>query len=133
MTYNQTNMRLPKLLQKTLYIKELVFLALALCSIIFLFIDLIEVLPPELTEAIFVFDVTVGSLFILEFFIELYFAAEKRHYVMHNWYYFVAAIPLTEGAYQFFQIIRIVRIVKVFRFGVGYIYGKRKLRQHISK
>ncbi len=126
-------MRLSKQIQTLLRIKEVIFLVLAICSILFLLVDLLEVQTPEQAKALYIFDVTVGMLFITEFIVEFYFTTEKRYYIKHNWVYLLAAIPLSNETTELLRVIRIIRVVKAFRFGVSYVYGHKKMKQKLRK
>ena len=116
-----------KKLRQFLYIKECLIIILALASLVFLAIDEFGHLSKTQLDALYIFDVAVGLIFIGEFILELWLATERRGYLKNNWFYLLAAIPLPYAWAQLLRSLRLIRVVKLVRLGTHFEYEKKKV------
>jgi hypothetical protein len=120
-----------------IYVKECLILGLAVSSLIFLVLDQLGKLSPSQLHTLYIYDVVVGSIFIVEFLLEIWLTTDKKDYMQHNWFYLFAAIPLPFAWAQLLRSIRIIRVVKLLKFGTHFQYEKNiqnnNLKEHSRK
>lgn len=117
-------MRNPKNLWRFLYAKECIIITLAVLSLTFLALDQFFQLSQAQQKALYVYDVTVGLIFIGEFLMELWLTTDRKGYVKSNWFYLFAAIPLPYAIAQLLRGLRIIRVVKLIKSGTHFEFEK---------
>ncbi len=107
-------------------VKEFIFGALALVSIGLVITDLTIVLNNTAQQAIDRIDFAIACIFLLDFILGISFSKNRRHYLRRNWYYLLAAIPITDTITESLRGLRILRLVRLVRAGehLGYSFGK---------
>ena len=72
---------------KIIFIKEIIFTILAVFSV-FLLIYEYATSPPEATMKIFNrIEIVIALIFLFDFFLQMYFAKDKKAYFKRNWIY----------------------------------------------
>ena len=62
-------------------------------------------------------DFWIAIAFLVDFTISLITTRDKQKYVRHNWYFLLAAIPLTDAIAESLRGIRALRLIRLIRAG----------------
>ncbi len=76
-------------------------------------------------------DLAIASIFLTEFFINLFFSTAKLQYFKSNWWYLLAAIPVTDHLTQGLRLLRLLRFVRLVRL-IRVATGTREILQYLG-
>jgi len=107
------------------FCKEYLMAILAVTSLTVLALDEFGHLSAAQLHDIYVYDVVVGCIFIIEFFYELRRARNRGMYLKRNWYFLLAAIPLPYSFAMLLRGLRLIRVFKLLKFGSHVQFEKR--------
>lgn len=105
-------------LSKTIF-REEVMLGLALISVVLLFVEIIASIQPEQSVVIQYIDLSIASIFFLEFVFGYAQAKNKIYFLKTHWWHLIAAIPITSyttQALRSLQILRVMPLIEILRF-----------------
>ncbi|WP_110455917.1 ion transporter [Shewanella algidipiscicola] len=96
---------------------QLAMMALSLISVVVVLMLTFAKLDTETRRLLLFVDASICTIFISYFFINLFRADDKRHYIRHNWIDLVASIPAIEPLRmaRLFQILRVIRLLRMTR------------------
>jgi voltage-gated potassium channel len=110
------------------FYKELFLSALAVISVALVAYELLASPSNEQIRQINHFDFAVALLFLIDFFIGLYQAVDKKRYFRKNWFLLIASIPLVDGWAEMLRALRLLVLFRIVRAGEHIVYIK-----HASK
>ena len=103
-----------KVLREELGLLNILVFVLSIFALISLFVDFAFRLSPELSKLLHVLDNVVCIVFLIDFFVRLKNAPDKKEFLKWGWIDFVSSIPAL-GMARFGRIFRLLRIVRVIR------------------
>jgi hypothetical protein len=62
-------------------------------------------------------DFAIACVFLLDFCVELTLAKNRRLYLRKNWYFLLAAIPITDSVAELLRGLRVLRLIRLIRVG----------------
>ena len=89
--------------------------ALAILCLMGLILKHLEKLDQSQLLALDWFELFVGLLFLIEFFVELHFARDRKKYWRAHWYFLLASIPLPMQAFDVSRGLRVLRLLRLFK------------------
>ena len=98
-------------------LKELVLTVLALLSVGLVVYELAFNPSAAQHRLINHADFGIACLFLFDFCLELRIANDKRRYWRRNWYFLLAAIPITDSWTEALRGLRILRVLRLLRAG----------------
>jgi voltage-gated potassium channel len=110
--------------------KETILLSLALVSVLVLVYE--ELVNPgqDMLRIIDWFDFVVACIFLLDFFVLMSRARNKKQFIWRNWYLLVASLPLYTTWAAALRGLRVLRFIRLVRIGehldYSYLQNKRK-------
>ena len=103
--------------KKTYWIKEVIFLLLALISVGLFAYE--EIANPNHAVLVIIdkIDLSVAVIFFLDYIHLLYKSNNKKLFLIHNWYLLLASIPLVNSWTEVLRGLRILRFIRIIRIG----------------
>ncbi|MEI6481488.1 MAG: ion transporter [Candidatus Saccharibacteria bacterium] len=103
--------------QKLFLLKELSLGIMAIASIGLVLYEFIG--NPSETRIITIqhLDFWIAIAFLVDFTISLIITRDRQKYVRRNWYFLLAAIPLTDAIAESLRGIRVLRLIRLIRAG----------------
>jgi voltage-gated potassium channel len=98
-------------------IKEVALTSLAIFSVLMLIFEIIKPLTEEQQKLLISIDFTIACIFLLDFFIELLVAKNRKAYLRRNWFLPLASIPLTYNITEALRGLRALRLIRIVRAG----------------
>jgi voltage-gated potassium channel len=98
---------------------DLVMIPLALVSVGILIYEFSATLTPAQYSLLDTIDVTIACIFLAEFCVKFVLAPSKLKYLKSDWWYLLAAIPVTTPVTQALRILRLFRLVRLYRVVTG--------------
>lgn len=95
--------------------KEIALGIVAVCSIGVVAYDWFGHPTTETRLLLNTIDLVVALLFLADFMIEWFVSQNRRHYFARNWFFLLAAIPLTDTVAEALRVVRVLRLVRVVR------------------
>ncbi len=112
---------------------DIVMMILALVSGYLLVLEYTTSLTPVQLQWLNIMDVTIASIFLLEFAVKFFLAKSKSAFFKANWWYLLASIPVTTSATQALRLLRLLRLFRLLRLSSGVkevvAYLKRFVKQ----
>jgi hypothetical protein len=62
-------------------------------------------------------DFWIAIAFLVDFTLSLIATRDKQKYIRHNWYFLLAAIPLTDALAESLRSLRVLRLIRLIRAG----------------
>ena len=96
---------------------EMAMMLLSLLSVIIVLVMTFGRLDSETYRLLFFVDTSICMIFMINFFIGLVRARDKRFFIRHHWIDFIASIPAIEALRmaRLFQILRVIRLIRMSR------------------
>jgi voltage-gated potassium channel len=96
---------------------EMAMMLLSLLSVIIVLVMTFGRLDSETYRLLFFVDTSICMIFMINFFIGLVRARDKRFFIRHHWIDFIASIPAIEALRmaRLFQILRVIRLNRMSR------------------
>ncbi|KFZ39070.1 ion transporter [Shewanella mangrovi] len=96
---------------------ELAMMLLSFVSVILIILMTFVPLDKETKRLLFLIDTGICVIFLLHFFVGLFQAHDKKHYLKLHWVDFIASIPAIEPLRfaRLFQILRVIRLIRMSR------------------
>ncbi|WP_300481974.1 ion transporter [Shewanella sp.] len=96
---------------------EMAMMLLSLLSVIIVLVMTFGRLDSETYRLLFFVDTSICMIFMINFFIGLFRARDKRFFIRHHWIDFIASIPAIEALRmaRLFQILRVIRLIRMSR------------------
>lgn len=96
---------------------EMAMMLLSLLSVIIVLVMTFGRLDSETYRLLFFVDTTICMIFMINFFVGLIRARDKRFFIKHHWIDFIASIPAIEALRmaRLFQILRVIRLIRMSR------------------
>lgn len=96
---------------------EMAMMLLSLLSVIIVLVMTFGRLDSETYRLLFFIDTSICMIFMINFFIGLVRARDKRFFIRHHWIDFIASIPAIEALRmaRLFQILRVIRLIRMSR------------------
>ncbi|GIU22729.1 ion transporter [Shewanella hafniensis] len=96
---------------------EMAMMLLSLLSVIIVLVMTFGRLDSETYRLLFFVDTSICMIFMINFFIGLFRARDKRFFIKHHWIDFIASIPAIEALRmaRLFQILRVIRLIRMSR------------------
>lgn len=110
---------------------QLAMMVLSLLSVIVVLILSFSTLAPETERLLIAVDFGICIIFLSHFFIGLFRADNKLHYIKHNWIDFVASIPAIEPL-RFARLFQILRVIRLIRTAQSFIVPMVKQRKQAT-
>lgn len=101
---------------------DILMMILAVASGVFLLLELTTNPSHEQSFWYGVADLTIASIFLTEFLINFIFSKSRKQYLKSNWWYLLAAIPVTDHMIQglhMLNLLRFARLVRLVRVATG--------------
>ncbi len=94
---------------------DLAMMLLSLLSVVIVLLMTFGQLDTETNRLLFYIDTTICMIFMVNFFVGLVRARNKRFYLRHHWIDFIASIPAIEALRiaRVFQILRVIRLLRM--------------------
>ncbi|ABM00874.1 ion transporter [Shewanella amazonensis] len=107
---------------------ELAMMLLSLLAVIVVLVMTFGRLDAETYRLLFFIDTGICSIFLVHFFIGLFNATNKWHFIRDHWIDFVASIPAIETLRfaRLFQILRVIRLVRMSRSLLAQVLRQRR-------
>lgn len=99
------------------FIKEIVLSFLAILSILLLIFEYVTSPSDSTMTAIMRFDFMVALIFLVDFLVQLLGSANKVHFIKHNWFLLLAAIPIVDSWAELLRAFRVFGLVRLVRAG----------------
>jgi voltage-gated potassium channel len=99
---------------ETLAARQILILILSVYILIALFVQAIVHLTPTTQEILNVVDTVICFIFIVDFFINLYYAKPRSSYLKWGWIDLISSIPML-GAFRWGRAVRAIRILRLLR------------------
>lgn len=96
-------------------LRDVAIASLALFSAVLLILELTIELAGNQLQVVIALDVIIALLFLFDFLFEYSQAKHKKDYFKKNWYYLLAAIPVSGGTFQALRTIQLFRIFRIIR------------------
>ncbi len=97
-------------------INDSLLIGLALVSVGLLVFEITADLTPETLSLIRVIDLGTAFVFGLEFFVRLYQARTRKHFLKNNWWHILAALPVTASGTQALRGLMLIRLYRIMQF-----------------
>lgn len=97
---------------------EVLLVLLSLLSAALLVYEVSADLLQDQVAFIHTLDFVIALVFLLDFVIGFIRAESKWEYFKHNWFYLLAAIPITDEMYRSLRLLRVLRIVRAVRVAI---------------
>ncbi|MGI2118850.1 ion transporter [Shewanella oncorhynchi] len=96
---------------------EMAMMLLSLLSVIIVLVMTFGRLDSETYRLLFFVDTSICMIFMINFFVGLIRARDKRFFIKHHWIDFIASIPAIEALRmaRLFQILRVIRLIRMSR------------------
>lgn len=96
---------------------EMAMMLLSLLSVIIVLVMTFGRLDSETYHLLFFVDTSICMIFMINFFVGLIRARDKRFFIKHHWIDFIASIPAIEALRmaRLFQILRVIRLIRMSR------------------
>ena len=96
---------------------EMAMMLLSLLSVIIVLVMTFGRLDSETYRLLFFVDTSICMIFMINFFVGLIRARDKRFFIKHHWLDFIASIPAIEALRmaRLFQILRVIRLIRMSR------------------
>ena len=96
---------------------EMAMMLLSLLSVIIVLVMTFGRLDSETYRLLFFVDTSICMIFMINFFVGLIRARDKRFFINHHWIDFIASIPAIEALRmaRLFQILRVIRLIRMSR------------------
>jgi voltage-gated potassium channel len=101
-----------------IFLYELLLVLLSLASAILLVYEVSAELLEEQATLIHTIDLMIAFIFLVDFIIGWVRAENKREYFKYNWFYLLAAIPITDEMSRSLRLVRVIRILRAVRVAV---------------
>ena len=118
---------------RQIVIKELIFAFLAVLSVALLAWELFGSVSPEQERVIYMIEVAIALLFLIDYMLLLYQAPHKRTFVVRNWYLLLASIPIVSGWAEVLKGLRLLVFIRLFRAGEHVYYAKKIIQTNHNK
>ncbi|QLE86845.1 ion transporter [Shewanella sp. Scap07] len=107
---------------------ELAMMVLSLISVIVVLMISFGSFDNETNRLLMIIDASICSIFIVYFFVRLYQAEDKKHYIKFHWIDLVASIPAIEPLRmaRIFQVLRIIRLLRMTQSLIGPLLKQRR-------
>lgn len=99
-------------------IDDAIMIFLSLVSVFLLFFEILAEHTPQQAYALEIADISIASIFLLEFSIRLIRAPNRAVFLRRHWWELLASIPITSDATQIlrtFNLLRIFRLIRLLR------------------
>ena len=106
-----------RLLRKLFLAKEIVMFALVAVCLTLLVLEHVGRLTDTQLHMAEWLDMTIGGLFLIEFWFEWHFAKDRELYFKRHWFYLLAAVPVPQQTFEILRGLRglrLVRLLKIF-------------------
>lgn len=97
---------------------EILLVVLSLLSVSLLVYEVSADLLQDQVAFIHTLDFVIALVFLLDFVIGFIRAKSKWEYFKYNWFYLLAAIPITDEMYRSLRLLRVLRIVRALRVAI---------------
>jgi len=97
---------------------EILLVVLSLLSVGLLVYEVSADLLQDQVAFIHTLDFVIALVFLLDFVIGFIGAKSKWEYFKYNWFYLLAAIPITDEMYRSLRLLRVLRIVRALRVAI---------------
>lgn len=118
--------RKPSLRHKLFLGKEIVLALLAFVSIGLVLFEFIKDPGPEVSKTLNHIDIVIACIFLSDFLLSILFTGDRRKYLKHNWYFLLAAIPISDSIAEVLRGIRLLRLFRLIRAGEHLDYSVTK-------
>jgi hypothetical protein len=78
-------------------------------------------------------DTFIASLLLVEFSARLVLSKHKSHYLRHNWWYLLAALPVPLSIATGLRSVRLFGFVRMMKVGIHILFEKNLLSQLSKK
>ncbi len=121
-------MRKKRTVHPLFVLKEAFLTSLALASIGLVMFEIFGSPNAMQHRSIDHIDFIIACIFLGDFMIELFVAKNKAYYLKRNWYFLLAAIPITDGVTESLRGIRALRLIRLVRAGEHIDFGLQQSR-----
>lgn len=107
-------------------IDDIIMIALSLFSVLLLFFEVLADQTPQQTQALAIADVSIATIFLVEFCIRLVRASNRAVFLRQHWWELLASIPITSNTTQvlrglnLLRLVRLIRLLRLIRFLVRF-------------
>jgi voltage-gated potassium channel len=111
---------------------DILMMILAVASGVFLVLELTT--NPSHTQSFWyeTADLAIASIFLTEFIISLVFSSSRLEYFKSNWWYLLAAIPVTDHMTQGLRMLRLLRLARLVRL-VRVVTGTKEIWHYLGR
>jgi voltage-gated potassium channel len=110
--------------------KEISLGVLGVLSVILVLLEFLGDLSPQQIYNLSHVDFAVACVFLFDFALSLGLSKDRRSYFRHNWYFLLAAIPLTDALTESLRGLRVLSLVRLVRMGGHLGYGAWERRRN---
>lgn len=96
-------------------LRDLAISGLALLSALLLVIELSIELVGDQLQIIIAVDIIISAIFLFDFLYDYSKADDHKKYMRKNWYFLLAAVPVTGGPFQALRTIQLLRLLRIVR------------------
>ena len=123
-----------KILKKTkpnkLFVaKEVILGSLGVLSVGLVLLELLGHLSEQQVDDLAHVDFAVACVFLLDFIVSLVNVKNRGKYLQHNWYFLLAAIPLTDVVTGLLRGLRVLSVLRLVRAGGHLGFGVKESRR----
>ncbi len=115
--------------QKIIY--EIIFTILALITVIITIFDLLEKINLETNLTLYYIDATIFVIFVIDYFVRLFIAEDKKIFFKQNIPDLIAIIPFSSlfKVFRISKLFRLTKLTKTFRlFALGSRLNKKIIK-----
>ncbi len=97
---------------------EAVMALLVIVSLVTLLFTYLLAPTPSQQSALWLIDIVIAGLLLIEFMARLALSRHKKHYLRHNWWYLFAGIPVATPIATLLRALRILGFIKMLKIGI---------------
>lgn len=104
-----------KKLRLILLLKEVVMVSIALVTLGLAIWEHAVGLSDSQIMYVDIVELVASGLFLAEFTAEWFFARDRGRYIRHNWFFLLAAVPITSMSFELLKAVRLLRLLRYLK------------------